>query len=218
MSTLLMATAAFCLTAGAAMAQTATSSPAPTGAPNAAKASPDSNASPGNMSPASGTTTTKPVYSGQNSIKTITTTSAPDASSAQAGMSNSSSGQMGSGTMAAAKPAPMHTAMTYYRPTALPVNADVRTYLKIAADAIKNHQKAMADDALSHAETRILTRAVPASAGAAPDDSPAISAIEHARSALASGDYQQAASDTRMAIHDRHGMMGGMGAMGGPAE
>jgi hypothetical protein len=80
----------------------------------------------------------------------------------------------------------------------------------------------MADDALSHAETRMLTRAVPASAVAEPDDAPTISAIEHARSALASGDYQLAAADTRMAMHSHHGMMngamGGSGDMSGPAE
>jgi len=130
-----------------------------------------------------------------------------------------------------------HTAMGYGGSAALPENADTNTYLRIASKAIKQHDKMLADDALSHAETRMLTRAVPASEGATADDSPGITAIEHARQALTSGDYQTAASDTRMAMHDHHGMMGaegmngagmsggsdmspmsGTGASGGPAQ
>jgi hypothetical protein len=216
----LMATAAVCLTAGAALAQTSAASPAPTGAPNAAMTAPG-NASPGNMAPNDGdsSTTTKPVYSGQNSIAKVPANSVPNANPGEAA---NAPGTMMPAQNVASNATPMHRAMTYHHAMSLPENADARTYLKIAADAIRQHQKAMADDALSHAETRLLTRAVPASAGAEPDQSPAIDAIEHARSALASGDYRLAAADTKMAMHAHHGMMngsmGGAGDMSGPAE
>jgi hypothetical protein len=223
MRTVWLASAAIILSAGAAMAQTSTTSPAPTGAPNAAMAAP--NASPGNMAPANGTTTTTPEYSGQNSIKTSTTTSpaptgAPNA--AQMTPPGASPGNAAPNTAPAnnmamsdsAAPKPMKAAMTYHHESMMPKNADTKTYLRMAADAIKHHNKALADDALSHAETRILTRAVPASTGAVQDDSPAITAIEHAREALSSGDYRAAASDTRMAMHMHHGMMNGTGPMG----
>lgn len=277
MRSLWLASAAFCMTAGVAMAQTTGSSPAPTGAPNAAMASPAPGASPGNMAPSSGgsssampagpaassggmssgsmssssptppaatggmtagsasTVATAPHYNGQNSVS-------PPAG--QANAMGSSSGTMGadstgmkpssSGQMAATHvdSAMAHTAMSGGGYMALPENAEPGTYLRIASKAIGQHNKMLADDALSHAETRMLDRAVPASSGATADDSPGVTAIEHARQALASGDYNTAASDTRMAMHNRHGMMGGAGmgsgsdttpmsgsgAMGGPAQ
>lgn len=88
----------------------------------------------------------------------------------------------------------------------MPENASADRYLHIASDAIKHHNKNVADDALSHAETRLLTRAVPASGGMT-DQSPRVGAIESARHALASSDYQTAADDIRQAMH---GHMGGM--------
>jgi len=119
---------------------------------------------------------------------------------------------------------PMLASMRYSH-AAMPEDADARTYLRIAESAIRQHDRMTADDALSHAETRMLTRAVPASASAQPDDSPAISSIEQARHALSSGDYQTAAQDTKMAMHAHHGMMGGAmspmdgaDAMGGPTQ
>lgn len=281
MRSLWLASAAFCMTAGVAMAQTTSASPAPTGAPNAAMASPAPGASPGNMAPSTGTSgssdampagpaassggmssgsmssssptpptatggltsgsastaATTPHYNGQNSVS-------PPAGQANAmgasggtmgadstGMKSSSSGQMASTHVGSAM---AHTAMSGGGYMALPENAEPGTYLRIASKAIKQHNKMLADDALSHAETRMLDRAVPASSGATADDSPGVTAIEHARQALASGDYETAASDTRMAMHDRHGMMGGAGmgsgadrasmsmsgsgAMGGPAQ
>ncbi len=208
----LLASAAVFLTAGAAMAQS-TMAPAPTGAPNAAMTTP--NGSPGNMAPAPKTT---PVYSGQNSIKTSTTanpapTGAPGA--AQVTPPGASPGNMAPNNGAMASNTHMHGA---YRTMAMPSDGDARTYLHIAADAIKAHNKMRADDALSHAETRMLDRAVPASTGAMADDSPAVTSIEHARQALAAGDYATAASDTKMAMHEHHGMMGSPDAMGGPAQ
>jgi len=207
----LLASAAFCMTAGVAMAQTSMSTPAPTGAPNAAMSSPAPQASPGNMAPSSdaaasaasegvnpaqsgGVTTssqaaqTSPHYNGENSVS-------PPAGQANAG---SATGGM------------MKTPMAYSNGAmAMPADADAGQYLKIASKAIKQHNKMLADDALSHAETRMLDRAVPASTGAQPDDSPAVTAIENARAALSSGDYQTAARDTHMAMHAHHGMMGG---------
>ncbi len=212
-----LASAAIILSAGAAMAQTSMTSPAPTGAPNAAMAAP--NASPGSMAPAGGTTTTTPAYSGQNSIKTSTTTSpaptgAPNA--AQMTPPGASPGNTAPAKNMAmndtAAPKPMKATMYGHGGNSggmMPANADTKTYLKMASEAIRHHDKARADDALSHAETRILTRAVPASTGPVADESPAITAIEHARQALAAGDYATAASDTKMAMHAHHGMMGG---------
>jgi hypothetical protein len=113
--------------------------------------------------------------------------------------------------MAAAKP--MHHS---YGSMAMPENASADRYLHIASDAIKHHNKTVADDALSHAETRLLTRAVPASSNMTADDSPRISAIEGARKALTSGDYQTASDDTRQAMHGHMGgMHDGMGHMNG---
>jgi hypothetical protein len=142
--------------------------------------------------PANGAATTTPYYNGQNAVKT-TTTATPDA------MTPPQPGP---------QPKPMPTAMTYSHGAAMPQNADVRTYLHIAANAIRHHDKMTADDALSHAETRLLTRAVPASSGPAIDNSPAVTAIEHARQALAAGDFPTASADTKTAMHMHHGMMG----------
>jgi hypothetical protein len=158
-------------------------------------------------------TTTKPVYSGQNSIKTVTTSPAPNAAQPTGG----SMGMTASSGMSAPAPKPM--AMSGGHGMALPANADAKTYLHIASTAIKHHDKALAEEALSHAETRLLTRAVPAAAAATPDDSAAVTAIEHARQALMAGDYSTAQSDTWTAMHAHHAMgMSGSGAMGGPSQ
>jgi hypothetical protein len=92
----------------------------------------------------------------------------------------------------------------------LPANANTGTYLHIAKMAIHKHELARADDALSHAETRLLTRSVPADSGSLADNSPAVSSIEHARSALSAGNYAQASSDTDTAMQQAHGDIGGM--------
>jgi len=181
----------------------------------------------------SSTAATAPHYTGQNTVSQPT---------GQAGAPDNAAGTNASpeGTMASSQPASAgmtHTASRAEGSMKLPEDADSGTYLKIASKAIKQHDKMLADDALSHAETRMLTRAVPAASGATVDDSPGVTAIENARQALRSGDYQAASADTRMAMHDRHGMGGGMngsgmsgdtengpmgasgaGAMGGPAQ
>jgi hypothetical protein len=96
----------------------------------------------------------------------------------------------------------------------MPEDADARTYLHIASDAIRHNNKVVADDALSHAETRLLTREVPQSSTIPVDDSDSVTAIEHARQAVASGDMSVAMTDTRDALHTMHGgmMTGPMGA------
>jgi hypothetical protein len=98
----------------------------------------------------------------------------------------------------------------------MPEDADARTYLHIATDAIRHNNKAVADDALSHAETRLLTRSVPQSSTIPVDESQSVTAIEHARQAVASGDMTVAMTDTRDAMHTMHGgmMAGQMDAPG----
>lgn len=82
----------------------------------------------------------------------------------------------------------------------LPEDASGRTYLQIAGAAIHGRDKVKADDALSHAETLVLTRAVPQSAGIPVDHSSRVEIIEQARAALASGDFSQAAHLTHQAM------------------
>jgi len=91
---------------------------------------------------------------------------------------------------------------------AIPENADARTYLRIARMDIQHHNRGGADEALSRAETRVLTRSVPAD-GSMTDDSPMVTAIENARQAVDAGNFHEAALDTDMAMH--HHMDGGMG-------
>jgi hypothetical protein len=82
--------------------------------------------------------------------------------------------------------------------TMLPQDASATTYLHIAKSAISHHNVGLADDALSHAETRLLDRAVP-QGQVSPDSSPAIQSIESARQALHAGNYSQASADTKQA-------------------
>jgi hypothetical protein len=86
----------------------------------------------------------------------------------------------------------------------MPQEASAGAYLHIAKAAIRHDDKMTADDALSRAETRLLTRVV--AQGAIPtDDSPAVMSIENARKALANGNMMEASSDTGMAISQMHG-------------
>jgi hypothetical protein len=101
---------------------------------------------------------------------------------------------------------PAHKPMMHHM--MMPADASAGIYLHIAQTAMKHHDKTTADDALSHAETRLLTRAVPQGATIPVDDSPAISAIESARKALASGNMMQASTDTSTAMSQMHGGMG----------
>jgi len=87
----------------------------------------------------------------------------------------------------------------------LPEDASATTYLHIAKTAIGHHNVSLADDALSHAETRLLDRSVPQGQIAA-DDSPSIQSIEGARQALHAGDYSKASADTKQATSALSGM------------
>lgn len=225
MRSIWLASAAVIMTAGIAAAQT---SPAPTGAPNAPTETPaGSMASPGNTGTGNNSATGSMGMNNSAASGSMAPTGAPQAAQ-ESSNPNAAPGNMAPGGSAptnttAAAPAPATdststTAMTTpaakpmhhhaYAGGTLPENASADRYLHIASDAIKHHNKGVADDALSHAETRLLTRAVPASSDMT-DDSPRISAIENARHALASGDFQTAADDTRQAMHGH--MMGGMG-------
>jgi len=220
MRSLLLASAAFIICSGAALAQTATTSPAPTGAPNAPAMAP-----PG-MSPGNAGSTAQPMVAPKPSdtaaSQTPAPTGAPQAAQATApGTSpgnmapapqKTASNSMGADSDAAAKPT--HTYHTYHTASmALPADASAGQYLHIAKMAIAHHDKMTADEALSRAETVMLDRAVPAG-DITPDQSPAITSIEHARMAVNSGDMSQAKSDTNMAMQQEHGGMG-MGTMGG---
>ncbi|MBU6449235.1 MAG: hypothetical protein KGQ26_06360 [Rhodospirillales bacterium] len=84
----------------------------------------------------------------------------------------------------------------------MPENAGPRAYLHMAQHAIEHQDKARADSALSHAETRLLTRSVDAGSAMSTDQSPAVKAIEDARNALSSGDYTTASQDTANALQE----------------
>ncbi len=210
MRSIWLASAAIIMTAGIAAAQT---SPAPTGAANAPTETPaGSMASPGNTGTGNNAATGSMGMSNSAASGSMAPTGATQAAQ-ESSNPKAAPGKMAPGgsapvsttamTTPAAKPMHHHA----YAGGTLPENASADRYLHIASDAIKHHNKGIADDALSHAETRLLTRAVPASSDMT-DDSPRISAIEHARHALASGDFQTAADDTRQAVHGH--MMGGM--------
>ncbi len=210
MRTLLLASAAILMTAGAAMAQSSTMSPAPTGAPNAPAATQTPGVSPGNMAPTPPKTATSTMGTGSMSSGSMGTGSM---SSGSTGSSTSGSGSMAAGASDATpvSVAPHHK-MTAYRstmsPAAMPTDASADTYLHIASMAIKHHEKSTATEALGRAETVLLTRSVPQGMIQL-DTSPAVMAIEHARSAVSAGDMSEAASDTRMAMTQSHsGMMG----------
>lgn len=194
MRSIWLASSALIMSAGLACAQASMSAPAPTGAPAAPAISPNPGVSPGNMS-GGGTMMPEPMP--------------PQAA------------QMApAGNMSPPHPHPM---MAMGDPkggrlTMLP-DASAERYLHIAADAIRHHNKPLADDALGHAETRMLTRAVPADGEIAADSSPRVTAVEHARQALASGDFENAAMETHMAMEPKHDPISGPmgGSMGAPS-
>lgn len=218
----LLASAAFLMSAGLACAQTAPSTPAPDGAPNAAQASPGE--SPGKMAPAGGGMVTTPHYA-QDQIKTSSNATAPAADGATNAASanpGEPAGKMSPATAVGSEMSPpphhMTMAMSHSSGRPMPENADARTYLHMADAAIKHHDKFTAEEALDRAETRLLTRSVPQSSAVPTDDSPAVSAIEHAHAAVVAGNYQQADMDTKEAMmHDHHMMAGGMAPMSPPA-
>jgi len=202
MRSLLLASAAVLLTTGIACAQMSSSSPAPTGAagePMAQPGAPAGKTAPNAASTAgsnamSSNTSSSPTYNGQNAITNGQSKSTETGPLGQRA-ADSNMGSMGAGSH-------------HWAYGAMPENADARTYLRIARMDIQHHNRGGADEALSRAETRVLTRSVPAS-GSMTDDSPMVTAIENARQAVDAGNYHEAAMDTDMAMH--HHMSGGMG-------
>ncbi len=79
-------------------------------------------------------------------------------------------------------------------------------YLQRARTAIQQHRRAKADTLLSNAETIILTRAVPQTTGPTPDNSPRVTAIENARSALKQRNWTEATQYTDQAIQHHASM------------
>ena len=65
-------------------------------------------------------------------------------------------------------------------------------YLAVAADALARNQTGLAQSALGHAETRLLSRSVPLFQTDKPSDNPAVTLISQARQALGAGDLATA--------------------------
>ncbi len=230
MRTIWLASTALLMTAGVACAQsTSTSqpSPAPTGAVSAPKIAPKGD-SPGNMGTNTGTMGSQSSSGSMGGQAPDGAVSAPDVTAAapkaapgkMAPAPSSGMGTGGTGGMAAtpmtgsSASASSSMAMPVHHHSShgmsamsggLPADGSPSSYLNIAKHAIAHHEMTLADDALSHAETRLLDRSVP-QGGIAADDSPAIQSIESARMALHSGNYTKASADTAQAASAAGGM------------
>ncbi len=206
MRSLWLASTALLITTGIACAQsTQMASPAPTGAVTAPQVTPSG--TPGNMAPSSGSSvsamsspasgsgsTPSPAPNGAASAPDVNSGAAPG--TAPGKMSTASNGM--ASTPSAHAPGPMYSHHHWTSTAALPADASASTYLHIANSAIGHHNVTLADDALSHAETQLLDRAVP-QGQVMPDNDPSIQSIESARKALRAGDYSQASADTKQA-------------------
>jgi hypothetical protein len=229
MRALWLASAAFIASTTLACAQTMTAAPAPNGAATApvqttqgmspGKSAPPSSADAGQapMSPvmsqsSMSSDTTAPAPNGATNAPAMT---APGASPGKTAPSQEASMDNSSNMMNH----PMHGMDSSGLGGPMPDDASAMRYLHIAKFAIRHNDKARADDALSRAETRLLTRAVPQSATIPTDDSPAVTGIEQARQALRSGDWHEASADIDMAMHNmHHGMMSNMSASTSSSE
>jgi len=222
MRSLWLASAAFMISAGIACAQTQGAAPAPNGAASAPVETTPGN-SPGKTAPPASD------MQGQNSMAPMGSNMGAPApapngaanapqetpagaspgktapASAQSHVTSTGAAQTASTAAESSTTTPAHH---WHHGAALPAEGSASEYLRIAKAAIRHHDTARAEDALSHAETRMLTRSVPQAAAIPVDDSPAVTDIEHARAALRAGDLQEAANDTDMALHEaHHGMM-----------
>ncbi len=116
-------------------------------------------------------------------------------------------GAMSPGTMSGPQSSPGSGAKgmaPHHHQAHTPADGSTMMYLHIADQAIHHHNRAQADEALSRAETRMLTRTVLQTSGPAADTSPDVTAVENARAALRKGDWAEAAQDTKMAMQ-QHG-------------
>ncbi len=115
----------------------------------------------------------------------------------------SSNGMSNSGMSQTAESNGMsHSSHHWANHEGMPENAGPRVYLHMAEHAIARHDKMGAQSALSHAETRMLTRSVDASSASSLDQSPGIMAVQRARHAVEASDYATAAQETRMAMQN----------------
>jgi hypothetical protein len=74
----------------------------------------------------------------------------------------------------------------------LPEGSSASQYLAVAADALARNQTGLAQSALGHAETRLLSRSVPLFQTDKPSANPAVTLISQARQALGAGDVATA--------------------------
>jgi hypothetical protein len=89
-------------------------------------------------------------------------------------------------------------------------------YLHMAKVAVANGNKAAADEYLSRAETRMLSRAVPSTEANQPINTPGIAAVRSARADVHAGNMKQASADIDTAMNELHGnptYNSGMGTM-----
>jgi hypothetical protein len=211
MRKLWLASAAFIASTSIACAQTPSPAPAPTGAPNApVETAPG--LSPGNT--ASPTSTMGPGTTPGAMSPGMSSGTSPSPGKPASSETNATPNHMPSTATGSSQNAMAPQASGQGNP--MPADASTMKYLHIARTAIRHHDKARADDALSNAETLMLTRAVPQSSAMSADDSPAVAAVTQARQALKAGDYQQATSQTETAMQQVRSSSqgdGGQGAM-----
>jgi hypothetical protein len=190
-----LASTALLITAGVAAAQTSQATPAPTGAVTSPKVTPPGVSS-GNMAPTPGTTMSMskpgagaPAPDGAVSAPAPDgAVSAPTMTAAAPGPASGRMAPAASKTAATGTTHPWHHHWSNGPMTSgkLPEDASATTYLHIAKTAIGDHNLSLADDALSHAETRLLDRAVP--------------------QGQIAGNYAKASADTRQASSALSGM------------
>lgn len=78
-------------------------------------------------------------------------------------------------------------------------------YLHMAKGAVTSGNKAAAEEYLSRAETRMLSRAVPSTEANQPINTPGIAAVRSARADVRAGNMKQAATDIDTAMDQLHG-------------
>jgi hypothetical protein len=199
MRTIWLASAAFIIGTGIACAQTATPSPAPAGATSGpVQTSPGM--SPGKETPPASAQPPETI----NGAGTSSAMPGTGTGNASSGMTNGTTGTTSADNTGMA---PKHTAMMHHHDAdmAMPTDGTPASYLHIAKDAIHHHNKMRADNALSDAETLLLTRSVPQTDATPVDHSPAVKSIEHARQAVRDGDMMTASTDIDHAMMQIHG-------------
>lgn len=83
--------------------------------------------------------------------------------------------------------------------------ANAAMYLHMAQGAVSKGNKSAALEDLSRAETRMLSRSVPASEAGQPINSPGVAAVRNARAAINAGNMSEASKDINTAMDQLHG-------------